>query len=99
MITLGRSPSGQEYADLMLRQNKILGNMLGADIDFVVRGIDSKTRSVVASRREAMMRKRQISSTLLWTSMACTVVYEGRHRAGPCDRCGRESHPRGSVRR
>ena len=54
-----RSPSGQEYADLMLRQNKILGNMLGADIDFVVRGIDSKTRSVVASRREAMMRKRQ----------------------------------------
>ena len=43
----------------MLRQNKILGNMLGADIDFVVRGIDSKTRSVVASRREAMMRKRQ----------------------------------------
>ena len=60
MINLGRSPSGQEYADLMLRQNKILGNMLGADIDFVVRGIDSKTRSVVASRREAMMRKRQI---------------------------------------
>lgn len=33
MINLGRSPSGQEYADLMLRQNKILGNMLGADID------------------------------------------------------------------
>lgn len=59
MIILGRSPSGQEYADLMLRQSKILGNMLGADIDFVVRGIDSKTRSVVASRREAMMRKRQ----------------------------------------
>ena len=59
MINLGCSPSGQEYTDLMLRQNKILGNMLGADIDFVVRGIDSKTRSVVASRREAMMRKRQ----------------------------------------
>ena len=52
MINLGRSPSGQEYADLMLRQNKILGNMLGADIDFIVRGIDSKTRSVVASRKE-----------------------------------------------
>ena len=30
MINLGRSPSGQEYADLMLRQNKILGNMLAA---------------------------------------------------------------------
>ena len=29
MINVGRSPSGQEYAELMLRQNKILGNMLG----------------------------------------------------------------------
>lgn len=62
MINLGRSPSGQEYADLMLRQNKILGNMLGADIDFIVRGIDSKTRSVVASRKEAMLRKRRFLS-------------------------------------
>ncbi len=44
----------------MLRQNKILGNMLGAEIDFIVRGIDSKSRSVVASRREAMLKKRQI---------------------------------------
>lgn len=60
MINLGRTPSGQEYAELMLRQNKILGNMLGAEIDFIVRGIDSKSRSVVASRREAMLKKRQI---------------------------------------
>ncbi len=59
MISLGRTPSGQEYAEFMQRQNKILGNMLGAEIDFVVKGIDSKTRSVVASRREAMLRKRQ----------------------------------------
>ena len=77
MINLGRSPSGQEYADLMLRQNKILGNMLGADIDFVVRGIDSKTRSVVASRREAMMRKRQIFYFDL-DADGMYRVYEGR---------------------
>ena len=43
-----------------LRQNKLLGNMLGAEIDFVVRGIDSGSRSVVASRRDAMLRKRQL---------------------------------------
>ena len=43
----------------MLRQKQDFGEYAGADIDFVVRGIDSKTRSVVASRREAMMRKRQ----------------------------------------
>lgn len=77
MINLGRSPSGQEFADLMLRQNKILGNMLGADIDFVVRGIDSKTRSVVASRREAMMRKRQIFYFDL-DANGMYRVYEGR---------------------
>ena len=77
MINLGRSPSGQEYTDLMLRQNKILGNMLGADIDFVVRGIDSKTRSVVASRREAMMRKRQIFYFDL-DADGMYRVYEGR---------------------
>ena len=59
-LAQGRSPSGKEYAELMLRQNKILGNMLGAEIDFIVKGIDSKTRSVVASRREAMLKKRQI---------------------------------------
>ena len=50
MINLGPSPSGQEYTELMIRQNKILGNMLGAEIDFIVKGIDSRSRSVVASR-------------------------------------------------
>lgn len=34
--------------------------MLGCEIDFIIKGIDSKTRSVVASRKEAMLKKRQI---------------------------------------
>ena len=77
MINIGRSPSGQEYTELMLRQNKILGNMLGAEIDFIVKGIDSKTRSVVASRKEAMLRKRQIF--YLDTDAAGMYrIYEGR---------------------
>lgn len=77
MINLGRMPSGQEYADLMLRQNKILGNMLGAEIDFIVMGIDSKSRSVVASRKEAMLKKRQIF--YLDTDAAGMYrIYEGR---------------------
>ena len=73
----GRSPSGKEYAELMLRQNKILGNMLGAEIDFIVKGIDSKTRSVVASRREAMLKKRQIFY-LDTDATGMYRVYEGR---------------------
>ena len=77
MINIGRSPSGQEYTELMLRQNKILGNMLGAEIDFIVKGIDSKSRSVVASRKEAMLRKRQIF--YLDTDAAGMYrIYEGR---------------------
>ena len=77
MINVGRSPSGQEYAELMLRQNKILGNMLGAEIDFIVKGIDSKTRSVVASRKEAMLRKRQIFY-LDTDATGMYRIYEGR---------------------
>ena len=76
-LAQGRSPSGKEYAELMLRQNKILGNMLGAEIDFIVKGIDSKTRSVVASRREAMLKKRQIFY-LDTDAAGMHRVYEGR---------------------
>ena len=77
MINLGRSPSGAEYEELMRRQNKILGNMLGAEIDFVVKGIDSKTRSVVASRQEAMFKKRQLFY-LNTDAAGMYRIYEGR---------------------
>lgn len=77
MIQLPNTSSEQEYSELMLRQNKILNNMLGADIDFIVKGIDSKAFSVVASRREAMLRKRQIFYLDTDPSGSCRV-YEGR---------------------
>lgn len=57
-LVQGRSSSRKKYGELILYQNKILDNMLGAEIDFIVKGIDSKARSVVANRREAMMKKR-----------------------------------------
>lgn len=59
MINLSQDPS-KNYGEMMLRQSKILGTMLGAEIDFMVKGIDSKTRSVVASRKDAMFKKRQL---------------------------------------
>lgn len=49
---------GDEYKKAVLGYHKIMNSMLGADIDFVIKGIDSKTRSVVASRKEAMYKKR-----------------------------------------
>ncbi|MCM1263693.1 MAG: S1 RNA-binding domain-containing protein [Butyrivibrio sp.] len=77
MINVGRSPSDEEYRELMLRQNKILGNMFGAEIDFMVRGIDSKTRSVVASRKESMLKKRQIFYLDTYASDTYRI-FEGR---------------------
>ena len=77
MLILERRPSGNAYADLMRRQNQILSAMMGAEIDFIVRGIDNKTRSIVASRREAMLRKRQ--TFYLDTDQAGAYrIYEGR---------------------
>ncbi len=59
MINLSQEDA-KNYGEMMLRQNKILGTMLGAEIDFVVKGIESKTRSVVASRKDAMLKKRRL---------------------------------------
>lgn len=49
-----------DYGEIALRQNKILNNMLGSEIDFAVKGLDNQSRSIVASRKDAMLKKRQI---------------------------------------
>ena len=59
MINL-KEDASSNYGDIINRQNKILGNMLGSEIDFLIKGIDNKTRSVAASRKDAMLKKRQI---------------------------------------
>lgn len=52
--------AAHDYGELVQRQNKILGNMLGCEIDFMIKGLDNASRSVVASRKDAMYKKRQI---------------------------------------
>ncbi len=59
MINLVQDES-HDYGEISLRQNKVLNNMLGCEIDFIVKGLDAQSRSVVASRKEAMLKKRQI---------------------------------------
>lgn len=59
MINLVQDES-HDYGDMSLRQNKVLNNMLGCEVDFIVKGLDTQSRSVVASRKEAMLKKRQI---------------------------------------
>ena len=58
MINL--SGDGRENADTLNRQVRIANNMLGCDIDFIIKDLDTKSRSVVASRKDAMLKKRQI---------------------------------------
>jgi ribosomal protein S1 len=51
--------------------------MLGAEIDFIVRGIDKESRSVVASRKAAMLRKRQ-TFYMDTNEQGEPMIYEGR---------------------
>ena len=59
MINLSEDAE-HDYGEMIQRQNKILGNMLECEIDFIVKGLDNASRSVVASRKDAMYKKRQI---------------------------------------
>lgn len=50
---------GRENSDPLNRQTRLANNMLGAEIDFIIWDLDEKSGSVAASRKEAMLRKRQ----------------------------------------
>ena len=77
VLGLPNNLTGRNYTDMMIRQNKLLSKMLGCEIDFIVKGIDSKAHSVVASRNEAMMKKRRIFYFDL-DDNECYRIYEGR---------------------
>lgn len=66
-----------KYRLTMQKFNKLIGSMLGSEIDFVVKGIDSKTRSVVASRADAMLKKRQ-TFYMETDENGMFRIYEGR---------------------
>jgi len=58
MINIPR-PEGQSDKEYAERGAKIMNKMIGADIDFIVRGIDNDAREAVASRKAAMLRLRR----------------------------------------
>jgi len=49
----------QSNLELNNRYAQILSRMLGAEIEFIISGIDNKTGTIVASRKAAMLKKRQ----------------------------------------
>ena len=84
--------NAHDYGELSLRQNKILNNMLGCEIDFLVKGLDAKTRSIVASRKEAMLKKTPdfLSG---YRHIREAQGLRRPHRAGQGDRGGRKGCP------
>lgn len=48
----------QGYGEMKNRQRRILNSMLGCELDFIILGIDAEARSIVASRKQAMLAKR-----------------------------------------
>lgn len=77
MLYSGPVPYGAKYKPFMERMNSILATMLTAEIDFIVRGLDNTARSVVASRKAAMLRKRQ-TFYLDTNEEGVPMIYEGR---------------------
>ena len=74
---VGKMPSGPEYVELMDRLHRILNSRLGCEIDFIVKGYDNDSRSVVASRRDAMLRKRK-TFYMDVDELGEHMIYEGR---------------------
>ena len=77
MLHTGPIPEGVEHAEWMGQLQRILSSRLGSELDFVVKGIENRSRSIVASRREAMLRKRRtfyMEANVLGEHM----IYEGR---------------------
>lgn len=64
--------SGPAYEEMITQYQKLFNKMMGCQIDFIVRGIDSKTKSVVASRAQAMLKKRN--------TFYVELTDEGTHR-------------------
>ena len=77
MLQVGRMPTGEEYMDLMEQLSRVLNARLGSEIDFIVKGIENKSRSIVASRKDAMLKKRQ-TFYMDTDELGEPMIYEGR---------------------
>ena len=77
MLQVGRMPSGDEYMDVMEQLSRVLNARLGSEIDFIVKGIENKSRSIVASRKDAMLKKRQ-TFYMDTDELGEHMIYEGR---------------------
>jgi len=77
LVFPGRWPSLAVYEETIEHLPRVINARMGSEIDFIVKGIDNKDRSVVASRRAAMLRKRQ-TFYMDKTDTGKPMIYPGR---------------------
>ncbi len=77
MVRLPQQYEGETKEQRTVRKIRLLSAMLGAQIDFLVRGMEPKSRTVVASRKDAILRRRQTFYFDI-TATGKTHIYEGR---------------------
>ena len=65
------------YGEMKSRQIRILNHMLGCEVDFIILGIDAAAQSVVASRKQAMLVKRNKVTFLSVRSITDTADHKG----------------------
>ena len=65
------------YDERMALVTRRLYSRMGCELDFIVKGIENRSRSIVASRKDAMYRKRQ--TFYMDTDVSGRpLIYEGR---------------------
>lgn len=77
LVFPSRWPSLAVYEETIEHLPRVINARMGSEIDFIVKGIDNKDRSVVASRRAAMLRKRQ-TFYMDKTDTGKPMIYPGR---------------------
>jgi len=77
MLYAEDAPAGADRSEMLAGLNRILSSRLGSEIDFVVKGMDRNARSIVASRKDAMLRKRR-SFYMDTDESGQHMIYEGR---------------------
>lgn len=58
-MVVNLNESNARYASQTQRIERLVNNMMGCQVDFLIRGLDAASHSIVASRRDAMLRKQR----------------------------------------
>lgn len=73
----GVSEDDAVYSSQSQRLERLVNNMMNAEVDFIIRGLDAQSRSIVASRKDAMLRK-QHTFYLTPAADGHPQIFEGR---------------------